>query len=60
MPIDPSADVEVLVRELADRQAIRSLPQRYCDCVWRRDAVALAALFTEECALALSSAKITL
>ena len=55
MPIDPNADVEVLVGELADREAIRSLPQRYCDCVWRRDAAALAALFTEECALELSA-----
>ena len=28
---------EELVMELADREAIRDLPVRYCDCVWRGD-----------------------
>jgi hypothetical protein len=28
---------EQIVTELADREAIRELPQRYCDCVWRGD-----------------------
>ena len=48
-------ELEALVRELADREAIRELPSRYCDCVWRKDADGLAALFTEECTLDLSS-----
>ncbi len=50
-----SNELEALVRDLADREAIRALPMRYCDCVWRRDAEGLAALFTEECTLDLSS-----
>ena len=26
-----------LLNELLDREAIRELPVRYCDCVWRND-----------------------
>jgi hypothetical protein len=26
---------EELLTELADREAIRELPVRYCDCVWQ-------------------------
>ena len=29
--------VDQLAADLADREAIRELPQRYCDCVWRGD-----------------------
>jgi ketosteroid isomerase-like protein len=36
------------VRELADREAIRSLSDRYCDCVWRKDFDGLVSLFTED------------
>jgi hypothetical protein len=40
--------LESIVNELADREAIRALPQRYCDCVWRGDAAAVVDLFTED------------
>jgi hypothetical protein len=29
--------LEQTVTELADREQIRELPQRYCDCVWQGD-----------------------
>jgi hypothetical protein len=37
-----------LVTELADREAIRDLPVRYCDCVWQNDLKAIAELFAED------------
>ena len=37
-----------LVRELADREAIRDLPIRYCDCLCRNDLDGLVSLFTED------------
>lgn len=36
------------IRELLDREAIRDLPVRYCDCVWREDSDGVTALFTED------------
>jgi len=41
-----------LVRELADREAIRDLPVRYCDCLCRNDLEGLVSLFTEDGAFA--------
>jgi len=38
--------VEEIVTELADREKIRDLPVRYCDCVWRGDVDGLVDLFT--------------
>ena len=38
---------ELLV-ELLDREAIRELPVRYCDCVWRNDMTGLVNLFAED------------
>jgi hypothetical protein len=40
--------LESIVNELADREAIRALPQRYCDCVWRGDAAGVVDLFAED------------
>jgi hypothetical protein len=37
-----------LVRELADREAIRDLPARYCDCLWRQDLDGPVDLFTDD------------
>ena len=37
-----------LVTELLDREAIRDLPVRYCDCVWRSDLKGLVELFAED------------
>jgi uncharacterized protein (TIGR02246 family) len=37
-----------LVRELVDREAIRDLPIRYCDCLYRNDLEGLVSLFTED------------
>jgi hypothetical protein len=39
---------EQIVTELADREAIRELPQRYCDCVWRGDVDGLVGLFADD------------
>jgi uncharacterized protein (TIGR02246 family) len=36
-----------LVRELVDREAIRDLAVRYCDCLWRKDVDGLLDLFTD-------------
>jgi hypothetical protein len=36
-----------LVRELADRAAIRELADRYCDCIWRKDLDGLVGLFAD-------------
>jgi ketosteroid isomerase-like protein len=40
--------IDQIVAELADRESIRDLPQRYCDCVWRTDIEGIANLFTED------------
>src|SRR5216683_1832079 len=40
--------VEQLAAELADREAIHELPQRYCDCVWRGDVEGIVNLFSED------------
>jgi hypothetical protein len=40
--------IDQIVTELADRESIRELPQRYCDCVWRGDIEGIANLFTED------------
>lgn len=37
-----------LVSEMLDREAIRELPVRYCDCVWRNDMAGLVGLFAED------------
>ncbi len=42
------ADLEAVVRELADKEAIRELTFRYVHHVWRQDADALADLFAED------------
>lgn len=44
-------DGESILLELADREAIRDLVNRYAECVWRKDAEAAGALFTEDCAM---------
>ncbi len=36
------------VTALLAREAIRDLPQRYCDCVWRDDIAGLVDLFTPD------------
>src|SRR6202007_1544106 len=37
--------LEQIVEELADREAIRELPIKYCDCVWRNDVAGIVGLF---------------
>lgn len=41
------ANLEQQMKEVLAREAIRDLPARYCDCVWRDDIDGIAALFTE-------------
>jgi ketosteroid isomerase-like protein len=40
--------VEQMVREMADKEAIRELPQMYCHLVWKKDVPAIVNLFTED------------
>ena len=40
--------MEQVVTELADREAIRALPQHYCDCVWHNNIEGLVSLFAED------------
>lgn len=40
--------VEETLTELIDREEIRDLPQRYCDCVWRGDVAGIVDLFTAD------------
>jgi hypothetical protein len=47
---------EQVVIELADREAIRELPQRYCDCVWRADVAGIVKLFAEDGTFAVKGA----
>jgi len=49
--------LEQTVTELTDREAIRALPVRYCDCVWRGDIDGLVNLFTEDGAFTMVGAK---
>ena len=39
---------EQIATELADREAIRELPLKYCDCVWRGDVAGIVDLFTAD------------
>jgi hypothetical protein len=39
---------EQILSEVADREAIRELPVRYCDCVWRGDLAGLVGLFSTD------------
>jgi len=40
--------VEQLAGELADREGIRELPLKYCDCVWRNDLTGIVDLFASD------------
>lgn len=40
--------VEQMAAELADREAIRELPIKYCDCVWRNDIPGIVDLFASD------------
>lgn len=40
-----------IVRELADREAIRELVVSYAECVWFKDAAGAGKLFAEECVM---------
>jgi hypothetical protein len=42
------ATTDDLAREIADREAIRDLSARYCDCIWRKDLDGLVNLFTAD------------
>jgi hypothetical protein len=40
--------IEQTVTEMADREAIRELPIKYCDCVWRNDVTGIVDLFASD------------
>jgi ketosteroid isomerase-like protein len=39
---------ETLLQEVIDREEIRTLPVRYCHCVWQKDLDGYVNLFTED------------
>ena len=41
-------NIDATVAELADREAIRELPIKYCDCVWRGDMTGIVDLFAHD------------
>lgn len=45
---------ETLMQEVIDREEIRTLPVRYCHCVWQKDLNGYANLFTEDGAFSTS------
>jgi hypothetical protein len=40
--------IEQMATELSDRESIRELPLKYCDCVWRGDMTGIVDLFTND------------
>jgi hypothetical protein len=48
---------EELVGELVDREAIRDLSDRYCDCLYRHDLDGLVALFTQDASFVVRDAE---
>jgi hypothetical protein len=40
--------IEQLAGELADREGIRELPLKYCDCVWQNDMTGIVDLFARD------------
>lgn len=40
--------LEARLQEMEDREAIRELPGKYCDLVWKKDIPAIVNLFTED------------
>ena len=43
-----SPSLEMVVRDLADKEAIRDLARRYAHCVWRRDVAGAVSLFAAD------------
>jgi ketosteroid isomerase-like protein len=41
-------NTEALMQDVIDREAIRTLPVRYCHCVWRKDLDGYVNLFTDD------------
>lgn len=48
---------EELVGELVDREAIRDLSDRYCDCLYRHDLDGLVTLFTQDASFVVKDAE---
>lgn len=40
--------IEQMAADLADREGIRELPIKYCDCVWRNDMTGIVDLFAND------------
>ncbi len=47
--------IDQIVTELADREAIRELPVRYCDFVWRNDIEGIVGLFTDDASFSIAA-----
>lgn len=53
-------NADKLLKDLLDREAIRELPARYCDCVWRNDIPGLVQLFAPDGRFSMATATQTL
>src|SRR5713101_1907917 len=51
-------NVETLVQELLDREAIRDLPVRYCHFVWQNDLEGIVNLFTADGSITTGDSKL--
>jgi uncharacterized protein (TIGR02246 family) len=49
---------EELITELVDREAIRDLPVRYCECLWRKDIDGLLSLFADDAIFVMKGAEV--
>ena len=51
------SELEEQLKSLLDREAIRDLPLRYCDCVWRDDLAGIVNLFSPDGTFTVVNAK---
>ena len=50
--------LEEMIRELADREAIRDLQVRYCDCLWRKDIEGLQGLIADDAVFVMKGSEV--
>jgi uncharacterized protein (TIGR02246 family) len=51
---------EELIAEVVDREAVRDLPVRYCDCIWRKDIDGVVSLFADDATFVMKGIEVNL